>query len=66
MSHLAHNAAHSGAVRANERSERPSGPFKTRLSLTKNAPLGTLTSQLPVVSPNDNDNVIDLDNDCDM
>ena len=24
---------------ANERSERPSGPFKTRLSLTRNAPM---------------------------
>ena len=25
-------------MRANERSERPSGPFKTRSSLTRNAP----------------------------
>ena len=27
-----------GAKRVNERSKRPSGPLKTRLSVTKNAP----------------------------
>ena len=31
------------AMRANERSERPSGPFKTRLSVTRNAPQAPMT-----------------------
>ena len=33
-------------MRANERSERPSGPLKTRLSVTRSAPTVSLSVQL--------------------